>query len=228
MLPYQPTDNEIAIAAARLNIRRPGLGERFKKAAPILADIAGNFDLDHSSHWLIRSQTKPDLFHTVTNSACNCPDYHFNAPNSDTPYFCKHRLALHAYRYLLIGQLTRRTVGNLKYHHDRKRAMDWRGSIIIDTDRKLRALYFTGDHRSPRPVCNLTLDTLDRMVPKEFEDYQWLAEWIPTVPDYSAYPKDPPRMEDFASEAERQPEWTQSQFRHWVNTGELPALADNF
>ena len=222
MLLYQPTTNEITIAAARLRHRLPELCKRIDKAVPILQQIDLNFCCE-DSHWQLRSQSRATWF-TVSETACECEDYQRHCDDAE-PYYCKHRLAYHGYRHLLIVQLLNRSIGNFRFTNERKLAQAAPGSILHLTDSRPRAIAYSPSHKFPRHICYLRLDPLDRLVPQRLRDFVSLAEWLTTAPSFTS--RQPlPKMEDFGepSGPDRQPEWKHIDFQHWIQTGDTPAM----
>lgn len=223
MVLYQPSPNEITAAVAALTERHPHLTKRAAKAAAILADIDTNFDCDDTDHWRIRSQSDNATWHTVTDSTCDCTDYQINVGKTRSgTYFCKHRLAYHGYRHLLIRALERRVVGNFKFLSERQIGQHTPGSILLLTDEKrFRCIAYSPFHRFPRHLCYLRLDKLDRPVPHRLSDFVALAEWLPTAPAFSITMPEP-RMEDFTPD--RLPTWPHEDFQHWIATGDTPSM----
>ena len=230
MLLYQPSTNEILATSTRVKNRHPRYASQIDKAVVILSDINANFDTDGDA-WRVRSQSDQNRWHTVSNAGCDCADYAFHS--SSGSYYCKHLHAYYAYRRLLANALSRRMIGNIKFRNERLRAQREPGGWLAETDRYgqgPRAVAYSGFHHFPRHLCNLRLDKDDRLVPLEVADFLAVAEWLARAPEFEAV-QPLPRMEsleDYAQAREWTPEWSHGDFRHWLSTGETPAMSARF
>jgi hypothetical protein len=107
---YRPTELEIDNVLASASRAWPILRERIAKAGDILRDGLTVDAIDwHNRHcvrWLIPSQTKRGLTHSVIGSqrlTCNCGDR--TPVIADGRRLCKHTLAVAAYQRILRDRL---------------------------------------------------------------------------------------------------------------------------
>lgn len=79
-----------------------GLVERLAKAAALV--LSGAVEPTERAQALaVRSQRDMNVWYTVEGLACSCPDWG-KRRGDETPYHCKHRLAVWLWRQLLDGQ----------------------------------------------------------------------------------------------------------------------------
>ena len=81
-----------------------------------------NDDLDVvNGYWLCASQTRGAGAYSV-NGSCDCADYRNAGAVVHGRIFCKHKLALEAYRRILEQHLAQRLIGNARFRTDLDRS----------------------------------------------------------------------------------------------------------
>lgn len=227
---YQPCPEDITGTIAKARARLPHAGSRLDKAAAILADV--NTHLREPSgtddaHWAAHSCTHPDAWYTVSvDTGCTCPDYTAHAAAAPD-YLCKHLLAYHAYRRILVTELNRRIVGDVDYSSDRRRAELDEALILTDTRRPHgqppAALAFVPGRATPQRICDLRKDAANLWRPRTDADFAALAAHLATAPELEAItvPELPTLAADLPDAREWQPAMTVAQYHRWLATGEL-------
>lgn len=119
---YRPTPAEITAIIAQGIEKNPTLTSRYRKAEQIL--LADDL-FARSGEWFCTSQSGvpglPSQAYSV-NGSCSCPDYQHAAAQVKGHVFCKHKLALEAYRRILNRHLEQRLIGNAKFRSDNGRS----------------------------------------------------------------------------------------------------------
>ena len=233
MVLYQPTEREISATLAAARTRFPYLGQRLERAAALLADVNAAFECEIDP-WRIRSQTGSGAYLVNCprgHSHCTCPDYESHANEQAPAYLCKHLLAYHGYRRILAVELNRRLVGDYNYTHERYQAQTTPGALLVFRDQEMRAVTYTQVNRFPRTVCRLRRTRDDALIPANDAEAAELAQWLTTAPpytppeSYAAREYEADRDAYIDMQAERQPLMSQPEYRHWLATGEIPAVA---
>ncbi len=175
---YQPTPREIRETIARSLVKLPGckpLESRWPRAAEILADIER---LDWNGRtWHCESSTSEEMTYTVGFHGCSCPDAGRTRDLIAGRSFCKHRLALLAYREILAGQIQERCLGTYNGSNDYRRLqMAPNAGLLLD---RTGALLYCADYydHAPTPLCH-TQYTPRGNTPKEEIDLWALADWL--------------------------------------------------
>jgi hypothetical protein len=113
---YQPTSAEITAIIEQGIAKQPTLSDRYRRAA----DILNQHNLyTTADEWFCTSQSQPNHSYAV-NGTCTCPDYQSAGAAVQGHIFCKHKLALEAYRRILERHLEQRIIGNAKFRSDRE------------------------------------------------------------------------------------------------------------
>jgi hypothetical protein len=115
---YRPSANEITTIIEQGIAKHPSLTDRYRRAAELLHNDALE---TINGYWLCASQSGNSAPYSV-NGTCDCPDYQRQNASLHGHIFCKHKLALEAYRRILEGHLARRFIGNTKFRHEAARS----------------------------------------------------------------------------------------------------------
>lgn len=172
---YRPTTGEILAIIQQGIDKHPQLRERYQRAAEILH----NDHLDVvNGYWLCASQSRGAAAYSV-NGSCDCADYRNAGAVVHGRIFCKHKLALEAYRRILEQHLAQRLIGNARFRSDLDRSHAAPHTYLLqlwDTNR-------LGSHldsgRVPEPVCTFHWSQRGRAL----DDMQLahFAAWLATA-----------------------------------------------
>ena len=175
---YQPTQREIAAVIARSLEKHPGskpLADRFQRAESILADIH-RLIWDGES-WHCESAGSEEMLYRLNFQACSCPDADRHRDLILGRPFCKHRLALLAYREIISDHIAARSLGTYNGSADlnRLRLAPNAGLLLYKTG----ALLYVTDYadRAPSPLCH-TMFTARGTMPKAEIDLAVFATWL--------------------------------------------------
>jgi hypothetical protein len=173
---YRPTVAEIDAIIHQGITKQPHLTERYQRARDILLDD-GLFTIHDD--WYCASQTTSKLSYTV-NGACTCPDYQKGGGTIQGHIFCKHRLALEAYRHLLEGHLEQRLMGNAKFRIDLDRSRLSPNTYLLQLWETNRLGTHLDHGRLPQPICSFRWAKRGRTFASD-ADLAHFATWLATA-----------------------------------------------
>ncbi len=110
---YPPTHAEIDRLLQRATRNWPHLAKRIDNAAALLRPLALAWSQTRGA-WLAHSQSDPTgaTSYAIGAAGCSCLDYiHANGNRAGGRIFCKHNIAFHAYRRILLDHLHALYVG---------------------------------------------------------------------------------------------------------------------
>ena len=110
---YRPTTTEIRSLTDRAARKWPHLAQRAAAAAQLLEQYAITWSASRSA-WIAASLSDPSsaTVYTVGSDGCTCTDYRVGRNNrAEGRRFCKHAIAFHAYRRILLDRLHALYVG---------------------------------------------------------------------------------------------------------------------
>ena len=175
---YQPTPREIAATVARGMEKHLGckpLADRLQRAEAILADIGRLYFDGHA--WHCESSTSDEMTYTVSFHGCTCPDASRTRDLVAGRPFCKHRLALLAYREILAGHIQTRCLGTYYGSNDYRRLkMAPNAGLLLSQSGALLCCANYYD-RGPTPLCH-TQYTPRGQTPATEVDLWSFAEWL--------------------------------------------------
>ena len=196
----QPTPAEIESVFARGRAALPHAAKRFDAALQYMDAVNLFFSFDDT--WRVLSQSEPGMTYTVTNHTCTCANWMHHGAALTQRYYCKHLLAIHAYRRILTDQMDRRILGDWQYTSDRDHCANHPGSMIIVRNSYASASvrsFVERTDRAPRHVCtvqptnpNKPAGELCTWRPADATEYHRFALWLALVPQFDRPPLTPP------------------------------------
>jgi hypothetical protein len=164
MLLYHPSDEEISSTLGRAACRAPSLRSRLNRAGDLLRAGALYFE---GGLWRCAGSGDPDAdapaahpVYTLDCGACDCPDCIARRAVVGGVAFCKHLLALQAYRSILLDHLRERIIGELPQACAREEARRAANAALLlspGADPQHPALFAYADSRRLRPSCICSL-----------------------------------------------------------------------
>lgn len=161
---YHPTEGEISATLGRAACRAPSLRSRLNRADDLLRSQALRFE---RGEWFCSGGTDPsgdpeDLHkvYRVDFGACECPDCTLQRAVVGGASYCKHLLALLAYRRICLDHLQSRLLGSMNdpdAYRASRRAPNAALLLFDKIEPHSLALYTWADatHMRPRWVCSL-------------------------------------------------------------------------
>ena len=142
--------------------------------------------------------------------------------------FCKHKLALLAYRELMAPHIQVRLVGAVDRQGDRNVARLQPNAALLtgkDADgRPLLAYMSRFEHRAPTPLCAVRW-TERGTLPRSEADLAAFARWLALAAPIASGEPAPAGWDDLVEvSVERPPAMSTAQYRRWLATGDPPAL----
>jgi len=193
---YQPTPAEIASVFARGRAALPHAARRFDAAHDYMDAVNLFFSFDDT--WRVLSQSEPGIAYTVTNHTCACADWQNHGATLSQRYYCKHLLAIHAYRRILTDEMNRRILGDWQYTSDRDHCANYPGSLIIVRNSYAAATvgsFADRRARAPKHICtvqptnpNNPPGELCAWRPANATEFHRLALWLALVPEFDRPP----------------------------------------
>lgn len=191
MLLYEPTENEIVTTLGHAAARAPSLRSRLERAGDLLRTGALFWD---GNGWRCRSERETGLVYTLDFHACDCPDHQSGRAAVHEMVYCKHTLALLAYREICIAHLRERKIGDLHDHLAAQAARRAANAALLSNctgDGRSTALFAWRDARRLRPECICAAVATVRGLAPQDEGHlaafaAWLGQAAPLPPDLEA------------------------------------------
>lgn len=176
---YRPTPQEIQHIVQRGADKWPALATRWQRAADILHDE----DLCWSGRtWRSMSQSTASNFYAVDFNGCGCFDFLAEGVRVSGRVFCKHKLALLAYRELMAPHIKHRLIGDIGDSLRRKRARIYARSLLLTytgaDGRVGLTAYADESDKIPTPICAVRYKGERGILPTTERDLYLFATWL--------------------------------------------------
>lgn len=196
---YRPTALEIDHIVRRGADKWPQLASRWQRAAEILHDGDPFWS---GRTWRCMSQTDPSQFYAVDFSGCGCHDFLAEGVQVRGRIFCKHKLALLAYRELMAPHIKNRLCGDIGNSSHRQRARTYARTLLLTytgpDGRAGLTAYADERDKIPTPVCAVVYKGERGILPATEVDLYRFAEWLggadpePPAPSVITFEPAPP------------------------------------
>ena len=164
MLLYQPAEEEIVATLDHAASRAPSLRSRLNRAGDLLRAGALHFAQGEwrccSAHDPNADPDEPHRVYRVNFTSCECPDCQARRAEVGGVSFCKHLLALLAYRRICLDHLREHLIGDLGdplVSQEARRAADAALVTFEGIDRTRPSIFAWADARHLRPRCICSL-----------------------------------------------------------------------
>lgn len=191
--------------------RQPLLATRWRRSGDLLHAAALWWN---GRTWRCDSQSDAQSAYSVTFAGCSCHDHHAAGAVVNGVAYCKHRLALLAYRELAGAQVMPRYCGRLRFLSDRSICRAATNAGLLMEKRTLLYWRFWEDH-APTSLCKLTF-TARGPRPATAADLAALAHWLG-----QAEPMPVARREFEPAPEEWQPALARHEWEQWWRTGSV-------